>query len=197
MVIIKESIEINCSPGVLWNFLIHLDHEQAFQKWHPKDHIRLLQLNGNMEEPGTVVYFEEYLGKSRMRLVCKVVKVRKHEYIEFKPLFPISLLQFGKGQFLIETRGAGCLFTIAVEYGYKIDLVGPLSKWLIESYVVKERDIRQHTKEELIILKDFLERRPFSKPQGSMTEQAEKLRRLTASTKLKNGLRRVVHRALS
>ena len=198
VVTIIESIEIICSPEDLWSFIIHLNRDQKFKKWHPKDHIRIVQFKGSLERVGAIAYYEEYLGKHHTRFVIKVAKVRKYRYIEFKPLFPISLLQFGKGYFKIDKTQGGCRFTIFLEYGYKRDLVGPFAKWLVESCFVKESDIRKHTKEELIILKEFLEKKPITKPHGSMEHHsAADLEKLTGPRRLRGKLKHVVYRVLS
>lgn len=166
MIRIKESVEINTTPKNLWDFLISLDKDNKFKKWHPKDHIRIRFLRGKMDSVKTIVYFEEYLGKRRFRFACRVTKVTKNKHIAFQAIFPISALEFGHGYFDLQQNGKKAKLTIFIEYGHKRVKVDNFAVWFAEKFIVQKKDIELHIKEELEILKHFLEedsRIPFSK----------------------------------
>lgn len=174
MIRIEESIVINTDPKELWDFLISLDKENKFKKWHPKDHIRIRFLRGKMDSVKTIVYFEEYLGKKRFRFACRVTKVIPQKHIDFQALFPISALKFGRGYFDIHKRGKKTELTIFVEYGHRRVRVSNMVVWFAEKFIVQKKDIELHIQEELEILKHFLEedtKLPFSRSAKKVHDQ--------------------------
>lgn len=174
MIRIEESIVINTTPKELWSFLISLDKDNKFKKWHPKDHIRIRFLRGKMDSVKTIVYFEEYLGKKRFRFACRVTKVVHQKHIAFQALFPISALKFGRGYFDIKRSGKKTKLVIFIEYGHRRVKVSNVVVWFAEKFIVQKNDIELHIKEELEILKHFLEEDtllPFSKSAKKIHDQ--------------------------
>lgn len=146
--IVKETI-IEAKPEAVWEFLTNLEKNDNYRKWHPKDHIKLICLKGNLQDVGSIIYFEEHLGKFLLKLKYKITRSTiAPYYLEYVATFPLSLLHAGKAYFKIEPMGnTGSRLLAGAEYGYNIPFIGELLDDVIETKI-KRKDIEKHMEEE-------------------------------------------------
>ena len=145
MIILKDSIEIKTTPDKIFKWLKNLD--EHYKKWHP-DHVKWINETGGLDE-GDVVYYEEYLHGELHKIRSKITKIEENKRIEFRNLFPISII-CPKGSFIIEPKGESCIFTTTLSFRFA-KLFSKLAKNRIDA-------IKTHMKEEGENLKRFLEK---------------------------------------
>lgn len=145
MKILEDSVKINRSPETIFQWFTHFTGN--YRTWH-KDHVTSRWIKGNYFEKGAVLYAEEYLGGKLEKLNFEITRCLRNELIEYKVLFPESLICSG-GSFSIKPSNGGSIFTAALFFRFG----GILSK------VAKKRfeAIRLHMKEEGENLKSLLE----------------------------------------
>ncbi|MFX1409949.1 MAG: SRPBCC family protein [Promethearchaeota archaeon] len=143
---LKDSIEIKVKPAKIFQWLKNLD--KNYKQWH-QDHVSAIKLTNNRElEVGDIFYYEEYLHGELHKLKFKLINVEENKVIEFKTLFPTSLI-CPKGSFLIEPKGDGSIFTATLSFR-----MGKTFSKLAKSRV---EAIKEHMKEEGENLKRLLE----------------------------------------
>ena len=142
---LKESIVINRAPEEIFEWLSHF--AENYRSWHP-DHITAQWIKGKNFETGSVLYTEEYIGKSIEKLRFKTTKLLPNQLIEYKLLFPESLICSG-GSFRIEPQNGSSIFTATLSFRFEIILS--------KIFTSKLREIRNHMKEEGENLKKILE----------------------------------------
>jgi len=143
--IIKDSIEIKTTPEKIFDWFKNID--KHYKEWHP-DHVKWVNETGGLDE-GDIVYYEEYLHGKLHKIRSKITKIEENKRIEFKNLFPISILS-PKGSFIIEPRGESCIFTatLSIRFG-----------WLLSKIAKSRLDAgKKHIKEEGGNLKRLLEK---------------------------------------
>jgi hypothetical protein len=145
MATLKDSVVINRSPEAVFEWFAHFT--ENYRAWH-KDHVLAKWVKGQNFEKGSVLYAEEYLGGKLEKLSFEITSCVRNELIEYKVLFPESLICSG-GSFSIKPSNGGSVFTAALSFRFG----GLLSK------VAGKRveDIRGHMKEEGENLKMLLE----------------------------------------
>jgi hypothetical protein len=148
MLKLQDSITINQPPEVIYGWFKN-NFVKDYKKWHPKDHILAKWLKGKGFEPGSVLYAEEYLGEHIEKLTFKLIKNIPDNLIEYKVLFPESIICSG-GSFLIEPRGKGSRFTATLTFRFGFILSKFLSK--------RANALKRHMKEEGENLKKLLEK---------------------------------------
>ena len=111
MITLKDSIEVEATPEEVFNWLVQrLQDRESYQAWHP-DHVDIRWIRGGQVQEGSVVYAEEYLHGVLHKLKFRNVKVVPNRLIEYRSLFPLSLLA-PANSFVIKPRGEGrCTFT--------------------------------------------------------------------------------------
>lgn len=111
MITLKNSIEVEATPEDVFNWLVQrLQDKESYQAWHP-EHVDIRWIKGEPLQEGSILYAEEYLHGVLHKLKFRITKVVPNELIEYRPLFPLSLLAPGNS-FVIESKGEGrCLFT--------------------------------------------------------------------------------------
>lgn len=144
MITIKDSTEIKTNPDKIFNWLKNL--EKHYKEWHP-DHIKWINETGGLYK-GDVVYYEEYLHGKLHKIKSKIIKIEENKKIEFKNLFPMSILS-PKGSFIIDDRGKSCIFTATLSIRF-----GRIFSILAKSRVTA---LKKHMKEEGENLKRILE----------------------------------------
>lgn len=132
-------------PDKVFKWLKNLD--KHYKEWHP-DHVKWINETGGLDE-GDIVYYEEYLHGELHKIRSKITKVEKNKRIEFKNLFPISII-CPKGSFIIKPRGDNCIFTstLSFRFGY---IFLKLAKSRVEA-------LKKHIREEGENLKRLLEK---------------------------------------
>lgn len=151
MLKIKEEVIVEVPSQNVYYFLTHID--ELYKIWHPKHHVFCKTLYKNLTETGCVFHFLEIIGGVPLYLVVKVSLIKNNQYIEYKPIFPVSIFNLGAGYFYIEAISENkTKLTAVVEFG---DRFGLLEK--ICQVFLKTSTLRQHIKDEGSYLKRYLE----------------------------------------
>lgn len=155
MITLSDSIEVEATPEEVFEWLVrHMSDKESYQAWHP-DHVDIRWIEGEPVKEGSIVYAEEYLHGALHKLKFRIVKIVPNRRIEYRSLFPLSLLAPGNA-FEIEPKGPGrCIFTARGSLR--------LPRWLFEkvakAHQGKIEATKQHMKEEGQNLKKALETR--------------------------------------
>jgi len=153
LITLSDSIEVEATPEEVFQWFIHrLRDKESYQAWHP-DHVDIRWIKGEPVKEGSIVCAEEYLHGALHRLKFRIVKIVPNKRIEYRPLFPFSLLVPGNA-FVIEPRGDGqCIFTAMGSLR--------LPRWLFERVAKRHKEkieaTKQHMKEEGQNLKKAVE----------------------------------------
>lgn len=145
MITLKDSIEIKTTPEKIFDFFVHF--EENYLAWHP-DHVKCRWLEEEPFEEGSILYYEEYIHGKLHKIKSKITKIEENKRIEFKNLFPMSILS-PKGSFIIEPKGDSCIFTATLSFRFGW-LFSKLAKNRVEA-------VKKHMKEEGENLKRLLE----------------------------------------
>ncbi len=110
MIILEDSIEVNSTPEKVFDWLAQrMTDKESYQRWHP-EHVDLQWLRGEPVQEGSILAIEEYLNDNLQKLKYRITRVVRPSLIEFKPLFPLSLIATGN-RFIIEKTGENsCIF---------------------------------------------------------------------------------------
>ena len=113
MIELRHSIEVNAPPEKVFAWLTQrMMDKESYQAWHP-DHVDIRWIKGEPLQEGSIVYAEEYLHGHLHKLKFCFTRVVPNRLIEFRPLFPMSLVAPGNS-FVIEPKGENsCIFTTA------------------------------------------------------------------------------------
>lgn len=104
MVTLKDSIEIKATPERVFDWLVQrFKDKESYQAWHP-DHVDIRWIKGRPLQEGSIVYAEEYLHGYLHKLKFRITKIVPNRVIEYRSLFPLSVLSPGN-TFLIEPKG--------------------------------------------------------------------------------------------
>ncbi len=154
MITLKDSIEIEATPEKVFEWLVQrFKDKESYQAWHP-DHVDIRWIKGEPLQEGSILYAEEYLHGDLHKLKFRVTKIVPNRRIEYRSLFPLSILAPGN-TFLIEPKGeSSCIFTAMV----RLRLPGWLFKKLHKRHENKVEATEQHMKEEGENLKRALEK---------------------------------------
>ncbi|MFC2014815.1 SRPBCC family protein [Chloroflexota bacterium] len=111
MIHIEDSIEVKAAPNEIYEFLVQcMKDKEAYKKWHP-EHVDIYWIKGQPLEEGSVFCAEEYLQDNLHKLKFRIVKNIPNQMIEYRPLFPLSIIATGN-VFSIEPKGKrGCIFS--------------------------------------------------------------------------------------
>lgn len=154
MVVIKEETIINVSAEEIFGFLTQID--SLYKIWHPKDHVFCKVIFGRLSRKRCVFHFLEKMDGLPLYLIVKVSELRQNEYMEYRSIFPLSLLKIGRGYFRIEKISSTQSKLIAyVEYGYKVKFFDKVIALIVKADVIKK-----HMHEEGANMKIFLENNP-------------------------------------
>lgn len=145
MVTLKDSIEINKPPEVLFEWFSHF--VENYRSWHP-DHVMAQWRKGENFREGSLLYAEEYLGGKLEKLRFKITRYVPNEVIEYKVQFPESIICSG-GSFVIKPQNKGSIFTATLSFRF--------GSVLSKLYSSRVTDLKKHMKEEGENLKKLLE----------------------------------------
>lgn len=146
MLTLKDSVTINQPPEVIFEWFTHFC--ENYTSWH-QDHIIAKWIRGKDFEKGSILYAEEYLNGKLEKLSFEITRSKKDELIEYKLVFPHSIISPG-GAFYIEPLGDNkCLFNATLSFRFGC-LFSIIAKKRIDS-------LRTHMKEEGENLKSILE----------------------------------------
>jgi len=150
---LKDSIEIKATPERVFEWLVQrFKDKESYQAWHP-DHVYIRWIKGEPLQEGSIIYAEEYLDGDLHRLKFRITKIVANRMIEYRCLFPLSILAPGN-TFLIEPKGENsCIFTAMGILRLPVWLFKRLHK----RHKNKIEATEQHMKEEGENLKKALE----------------------------------------
>ena len=153
MITLSDSIEVEATPEEVFEWLVqHMSDKGSYEAWHP-DHVDIQWIKGEPVKEGSIVCADEYLHGVLHRLKFRIVKIVPNRRIEYRSLFPLSLLAPGN-TFVIEPKGSDrCIFTATGSLR--------LPRWLFERVAKRHNGkieaTKQHMKEEGENLKRALE----------------------------------------
>ena len=102
MIILEDSIEVKASPEQIFDWLVQrMMDKEPYRAWHP-EHVDIRWIKGEPMKEGSVVEIEEYLHDKLHKLIFRVTKVDRPSLIEYRPLFPLSIIA-APNRFLIES----------------------------------------------------------------------------------------------
>lgn len=139
-----DSIKIKIPPEKVFDWLMNLD--KHYKEWHP-DHLSYTkETSGN--GVGDSIRFEENLHGEPHTLRAKFTKIEKDRLIEYKCLFPMSII-CPKGSFVLEAGDDATVFTATLTFRFG---------WLLDRFMKKRTEaMKMHMKEEGENLKKLLE----------------------------------------
>ncbi len=143
---LRESIEINVSPEVIWDWFLHI--AENYLEWHPS-HIKANWETETVSEVGSILYAEEDISGDFLKMKSKVTKLIPNRLYRFKTLGALKLILAG-GSFEMEPSENGSIFTATLDFH-----MGKLFSKLAKN---KVQQISQHMIEEGQNLKKILEK---------------------------------------
>jgi len=142
---LKESIEINVSPEVIWEWFLHL--AENYCEWHPS-HIKAYWKSEIPNKIGSVLYAEENIAGELLKMKSKLTEIMLNRLYKFKTIGALKLL-LPRGTFEINPSDNGSIFTATLDFRMG-NLLSKIAK-------KKVREITQHMIEEGQNLKGILE----------------------------------------
>ena len=150
--VLKDSIEINTTPEIIWDFFTNL--EQTYKAWHPEDHVLFKWTKGQPMESGSSWYGEEILKGKLEKLKGTIGEVIPQRKIVFKFSFPISIVSPGF-EWHIEPKNQSSVFT-AKSYVRCLEFFRLIAKKHVDTGI---EEGKRHIKEEGKNLKRLLEKK--------------------------------------
>ena len=153
MIELVDSIEVEAPAERVFEWLCQrMRDKESYRAWHP-DHVDIRWIKGGPLQEGSVLYAEEYVHGYLHKLKLRITKIVPNRVIEYRFLFPLSILATGN-KFLIEPKGDyGCVFTAMGSIR--------MPRWLFvrmhKAHKSKIEATEQHMKEEGENLKRALE----------------------------------------
>lgn len=143
---LRESIEINVSPEIVWDWFLHI--AENYLEWHPS-HIKAYWETDTVSKVGSILYAEEDISGDFLKMRSKMTKIIPNKLYRFKTVGGLKILLAG-GSFEIEPSKNGSIFIATLDFH-----MGNLLSKLVKK---KVQQISQHMKEEGENLKKILER---------------------------------------
>jgi len=143
---IEDTIEIKASPQAIFSWL--LNFQVNYTGWHP-NHVKAKWTKGESFAVGSVLYTEEYIGTHLEKMKFQVIKVIPDKSINYKVLFPKSLICAG-GSFSIEPSDGHSIFTATLKF--------PWGRILSKLFPAQLKALKIHMREEGENLKTILEK---------------------------------------
>jgi uncharacterized protein YndB with AHSA1/START domain len=153
MITLQDSIEVKASPEKVFQWLTQrMKDKESYKAWHP-DHVDIRWIKGEALQEGSILYAEEYLHGDLHKLKFRITKIVPNRLIEYRSLFPLSIIAPGN-KFIIEPKGQNsCIFTATGSLR--------IPRWLFvrihKKHQHKIEATQQHMKEEGQNLKKALE----------------------------------------
>jgi hypothetical protein len=153
MIKLKDSIEVEAPAEKVFEWLCQrMRDKESYKAWHP-DHVDIRWIKGEPLQEGSILYAEENLHGVLHKLKLRITKIVPNRVIEYRFLFPLSILTTGN-KFLIEPKGQNsCVLTAMGSIR--------MPRWLFEKmhkqHKHKIEATEKHMKEEGENLKKALE----------------------------------------
>jgi hypothetical protein len=154
MIQMKDSIEVKAAPEKVFAWLKQrFKDKESYQAWHP-EHVDIRWIKGQPFKEGSIIYAEEYLHGVLHKLKFRITRIVPNRVIEYRALFPLSLVA-PENAFLIEPKGKDrCAFTATGSLR--------MPRWLFErlkkKYGNKIEATERHMREEGVNLKRAVEK---------------------------------------
>jgi hypothetical protein len=154
MIHLEDSIEVKAPPANVYQFLVQcMKDKAAYKSWHP-EHVDIYWIKGQPLEKGSVFCAEEYLDGNLHKLKFRISKIEPDRRIEYRPLFPLSIISTGN-IFNIEPQGEGsCTFSAEGHIRFPLWIFNRMHK----AHPGKLKASIKHIREEGENLKKILER---------------------------------------
>lgn len=154
MIHLEDSIEVKAPPAKVFEFLVQcMKDKEAYKSWHP-EHVDIYWIKGQPLEEGSIFCAEEYLQGNLHKLKFRVSRVEPDRIIEYRPLFPLSIIASGN-MFNIEPKEKGnCIFSAKGHIRFPLWLFKKIHK----AHTGKLEASVKHMKEEGENLKSALEK---------------------------------------
>ena len=143
---LRESIEINVSPEVIWDWFLHI--AENYLEWHPS-HIKANWETETVSKVGSILYAEEDINGEFLKMKSKLTELIPNRLYRFKTIGYLKLIIAG-GSFEIEPSEDGSIFTTTLDFH--------MGKLLSKLAKKKVQQISQHMIEEGENLKQNLEK---------------------------------------
>jgi hypothetical protein len=152
MISLRDSIEIDTTPGELFAWLERMPQE--YESWHP-DHVSCRVLHGSMLEVGSEIEAEEYLHGKLHSMRFRMTKVIPERRLE------VEIEGMGRGAFEAQVDGDRLNFVAELDIGSEAPLLGQLFDIVFRLFFGQRiEEMRQHMAEEGQNLKVILESGP-------------------------------------
>jgi len=109
---LRESIEINVSPEVIWDWFLHI--AENYLEWHPS-HIKANWETETASEVGSILYAEEDIDEKFLKMKSKLTNLIPNRLYRFKTVGTLKLILAG-GSFEIEPSENGSIFTATLDF---------------------------------------------------------------------------------
>jgi len=143
---LRESIEIDVSPEIIWDWL--LDLAENYLEWH-HSHIKANWETEKASELGSIFYAEEDISGDFLKMRSKLTELIPNSLYRFKTVGGLKIILAG-GSFEIEPSKNGSVFTATLDFRMG-NLLSKIAK-------KKVKKISQHMMEEGENLKKILEK---------------------------------------
>lgn len=143
MIRITERSHIPAPPERVWAWFEGI--ASHYRDWHP-EHIEWRTLRGAPLTAGSVVFFNEWIGRFRLAMRCQIAEVEPARFFRYEGLFPFWLIGAG-GSFALEPASGGCELLAEVHMGWSTPVLGALLDRIIAG-VFPLADLRRHIAEE-------------------------------------------------
>jgi hypothetical protein len=145
---LRENIEINVSPEVIWDWFMHI--AENYCEWHPS-HIKAYWKKGEPNKIDSILYAEEDIAGELLKMSSKLTQIIPNRLFKFNVVeFPLKLILL-RGSFEIQPFKKGSIFTATLDFR--------MGKLLSKILKKKVNEITQHMVEEGENLKTILERK--------------------------------------
>ena len=149
MIHLVDKITIKSTPDKIWETIVFFfQNTENYKLWH-KDHISCYWKKGKEFSIGSVLIAEEYIHGTRHELGIKIISFKKDNLMEYKMLFPFSIICTG-GYFKLVINGNETEFI--AQLSFRLGL-------LLKLFFKKQTEgLRNHMKEEGQNIKEFIEK---------------------------------------
>lgn len=153
MLVFTSEIEVNGkTPEQIYNWFINLNSTDEYKKWHP-EHVEWKTKKRTSNGIGSVIYFDEWIGKFRMKLTGELVETEPNRLFVFKLKGLPAYLSLA-----LEPTKNGTKVIHVVRFGYK-GALGAVLDFLLKLlpiYKSFKRELDRHAHEEFKNLERLL-----------------------------------------
>jgi len=144
-----DKIIIKSTPDKIWDTMVFFfQNTENYKLWH-QDHISCYWKEGKEFSPGSVLIAEELIHGAKHKLGFKIQNLKKNNLVEYKLLFPFSIICSG-GYFKLVLKDNETEFIAQLRFRF-----GFLLKFLFKK---QAEGLKDHMKEEGQNLKEYVEK---------------------------------------